>query len=143
MRASVDAMSSDAARAGSPWRILGAMFGPLKKSSRLGQWNGRRRSSRSELPLLPHLGQRPVLIRLAVVLATVALATLLACTWGPTLPYRVGEVLSRDLRARVDFELVNQPQTELAREQALDRLPPEKRDDPAARPPPDERVADA
>jgi putative nucleotidyltransferase with HDIG domain len=108
------------------------MFGPLKKPSRLGQWNGRRRSSRSELPLLPHLGQRSVLIRLAAVLCTVALATLLACTWGPTLPYRVGEVLSRDLRARVDFELVNQPQTELAREQALDRLPPEKRDDPAA-----------
>ena len=39
---------------------------------RLGQWNGRRRSSRSEVPLLPHLRQPSVLIRLTAVLATVA-----------------------------------------------------------------------
>jgi cyclic-di-AMP phosphodiesterase PgpH len=36
------------------------------------------------------------------------------------------------LRARVSFEVVNQPQTDLAREQAVDRLPKAERDDPAA-----------
>ena len=51
------------------------MFGPLsKKPARLGQWNGRRRSSRSDRLPLPGLLQRPVLLRLLVVLVTAVVA---------------------------------------------------------------------
>ena len=70
------------------------MLGPIKKLSRLGQWNGRRRSSRSEVPVLPRVWQRPALVRLGVVLLAVATATLWATWWGAPLPYRVGEVCS-------------------------------------------------
>src|SRR5437588_687769 len=37
------------------------MFGSTKKASRLGQWNGRRHSSRADVPMLPRLWQRPVM----------------------------------------------------------------------------------
>jgi putative nucleotidyltransferase with HDIG domain len=57
-------------------------------------------------------------------------ATVLAFCLGPTVPYRVGEVQLSDVRARVPFEVVDQAQTEQAREEALDRLGPGKRDDP-------------
>jgi putative nucleotidyltransferase with HDIG domain len=107
------------------------MLGPLRKQPRLGQWDGRRRSSRSEQPVLQALGRRPVLLRLTAVLLSVAAATFLAYFWGPPLPYRIGEVCPGDLRARVAFEVVNQPQTARAREEAVDHLPPEQREDPA------------
>lgn len=109
------------------------MFTNPKKNSRLGQWDGRRRSSRSEEPVLPYLWQRPVLLRLAPVLATALVATYLAYQWGPPLPYRVGEIYPRDLRVRVYFELVNQPQTEHARDEAVENLPPPLREEPQAR----------
>jgi putative nucleotidyltransferase with HDIG domain len=83
------------------------MFNPLKKSSRLGQWDGRRRSSRSDEPVWPHLRNRPVLCRLAVVVLTAAAVTAIAYLWGPPMPYRVGEVYPYDLRVRTEFELVN------------------------------------
>ena len=51
------------------------MFGPFKKPSRLSQWDGRRRSSRSDDPVLLHLFCRAVLFRLTLVLATVLGAT--------------------------------------------------------------------
>jgi putative nucleotidyltransferase with HDIG domain len=107
------------------------MIGPLKKQPRLGQWDGRRHSSRSERPVLLALQQRPVLLRLSAVLFTVAAATFLAYFWAPPLPYRVGEVCPGDLRARVAFEVINQPQTARAREDAVDQLPQEQREDPA------------
>jgi putative nucleotidyltransferase with HDIG domain len=108
------------------------MFGPIKKQLRLGQWDGRRHSSRSDHLVLPQVWQRPVLPRFGAVLVTVVLATVLAFTWGPPLPYRVGEVCPGDLRARISFEVINQPATALAREQAVERLPPERHDDPEA-----------
>jgi putative nucleotidyltransferase with HDIG domain len=108
------------------------MFGPVKKQSRLGQWNGRRRSSRNDGPGLHHLGQRQVLVRLAVVLVTTAAATAVAFALGQPLPYRIGETSSRDLRARVHFQVVNQTQTDLASEQAIDKLRQDERDDPTA-----------
>src|SRR5262249_57588154 len=100
------------------------MFNNGKKPSRLGQWTGRRRSSRSDEPILPSLWQPLVLCRLGVVLATIVAATLLACWWGPPAPYRLGEVRRGDLRARVYFEVVNWQQTELKRDEAGERLPP-------------------
>src|SRR5438105_8914310 len=108
------------------------MFGPIKKRSRLGQWNGRRRSSRSDEPVMPHLGQKQVLLRFLAVLLTTVIATFLAFLWGRPLPYRVGETCPRDLRARVHFEVINQPQTDLAREEAVKKLHQENRDDAAA-----------
>jgi putative nucleotidyltransferase with HDIG domain len=74
-----------------------------------------------------------VLIRLGVVLVTTVGVTLLAVVAGPPLPYRVGETYPNDLRVRVYFELVNQPQTNQAREEAVDRLPPGEDGDPQAR----------
>ena len=79
------------------------MFTPHKKPSRLGQWNGRRRSSRSEEPLLPQLQPARRAAAAGRVLATALGATLLAFFWGTPLPYRVGEITPHDLRARVYF----------------------------------------
>src|SRR5579871_1289669 len=110
------------------------MFHSNKKSSRLGQWDGRRRSSRNEEPLLLRLWQLPVLLRLATVLATMLLVTFLAYRAGPPMPYRVGEVYATDLRVRATFEIINQPKTDLARAEAiLQQLPPDQIVNPAAR----------
>src|SRR4051812_3197436 len=109
------------------------MFGPSKKPSRLGQWDGRRRSSRHDDHVLPHLWQRSVLLRLAAVLVTALSATYLAYYWGPPQSYRVGQICPHDLRARVYFELVNQAETDRRRDEALERLPAEQRSDPRAR----------
>jgi putative nucleotidyltransferase with HDIG domain len=100
------------------------MFGPSKKQPRLGQWNGRRHSSRADEPVLHCLWQRPVLLRLAVVWLTTVAVTAMVYAWGPPLPYRMGEVSPHDLRVRVGFEvinyveLVNQARTQRGRENA-------------------------
>src|SRR5262245_41405897 len=115
------------------------MFGPLKKQSRLGQWNGRRRSSRGDEPMLPQVWQRPVLLRLAVVLVTTAAVTSLAYAWGPPLPYRVGETCPHDLRVRAAFDLVshmtvaNQPPAGDNAPDGGGGQPAAKRPDPAGR----------
>src|SRR5262245_21713628 len=108
----------------------GCMFGPVKKPSRLGQWDGRRRSSRSEDPVLPHLCRVPVLSRLGAVLVTALSVTFLAYTWGPPQSYRVGEICPHDLRARVYFEVVDQAATDRKRDEAVEALPAERRSDP-------------
>jgi putative nucleotidyltransferase with HDIG domain len=109
------------------------MFSEYKKTGRLGQWNGRRRSSRSEAPVLPLLRQRAVLLRLAVVLATTLAVTFQAYTFGPPLPYRVGKVYPRDVRVRVYFEIENETLTEHARDDAASQLPSPQNEDAAAR----------
>src|SRR5437660_11423256 len=81
---------------------------PMKKPPRLGQWDGRRRSSRQEEPLWRRLGQPAVLVRLGVAWLTAVAVTVLAVSWGPPFPYRIGEIYPHDMRARVDFEIVNQ-----------------------------------
>lgn len=108
------------------------MFGPVKKSSRIGQWDGRTRSSRSDALVLPALRQLGVWVRFGAVLLTAISATLLGFFWGPPQSFRVGERVAHDLRAHVYFDLVNQAQTDRNREEAVDRLPPEQRTDPAA-----------
>lgn len=57
--------------------------------------------------MLRRLSQPLVLVRLAVVWLTTVAATALALWWGPPLAYRTGEIYPHDLRARVDFVLVN------------------------------------
>jgi putative nucleotidyltransferase with HDIG domain len=83
------------------------MFGSFRKHPRLGQWDGRRRSSRGEQPILPRIFHRPVLVRLAVVWFTAGLVAALALWTGPPFPYRLYESYPYDLRARVDFEVLN------------------------------------
>jgi putative nucleotidyltransferase with HDIG domain len=107
------------------------MFGPSKKPSRLGQWDGRRRSSRSDDPVLPNLWRRDVLLRLGAVLVSALIAASVAYTWGPAQCWRCGEISPHDLRARVYFELVNPAQTVRKQDQAVERLSPERRSDPA------------
>src|SRR5262249_34970483 len=97
---------------------------------RLGQWDGRRRSSRSDQLTLPELWQGPVMLRLGAVFFTIVAATLFAFFWGPPMPYRAGEVCPNDLRARVFFKVVNQPKTSRAREDAVGNLPEESRKNP-------------
>jgi putative nucleotidyltransferase with HDIG domain len=109
------------------------MLGSPKKQLRLGQWDGRRHSSRHGVPVLVRLAQPHVLLRLLPVLVTVLLATLLVYVSGPPLPYRYGEVCDREQRARIFFEVVDEAQTERKRDEAVERLPPEQRDDPDAR----------
>jgi putative nucleotidyltransferase with HDIG domain len=109
------------------------MFDQNKKASRLGQWNGRKRSSLSDDPVWPYLRERRVLLRLSPAFLTALVVSVLAYEWGPPLPYRVGEVCRRDLRVRAYFELVNQPQTDQARDEAVERLPADLAEDPAAR----------
>jgi putative nucleotidyltransferase with HDIG domain len=106
------------------------MFGELRKHSRLGQWNGRRHSSRSDIPVLTALRQRGVVVRLAIVLVTTLAVTYQAYTWGPPLPYRVGKIYPRDLRVRVYFEVINEAETERARDEALQKLPFPESEDP-------------
>src|SRR6516164_4581585 len=108
------------------------MFSLFKKPSRLYQWNGRRRSSRSDEPLLTNLGHRSALYRMGAVLLTVLFATLLAFYFGPAQSFRIGEICQHDLRARVYFEVINQAQTDRARDQAVADLPPDRSNDPDA-----------
>jgi putative nucleotidyltransferase with HDIG domain len=103
-----------------------------KKPSRLGQWDGRRRSSRSDDPVLPALVRRAVIVRMAMVLATALGASSLAYYWGGPQSFRVGEVRPHDLRARVYFDVVDEEQTDRNRDEEETRLPPEIRRDPAA-----------
>ncbi len=109
------------------------MFGSIKRHARLGQWDGRTRSSRSDEPVLPRLWQRPVMVRLALVLITSCIVTLLVWASGEPFPYRTGEIHPSDLRVRVYFETINQPQTELRREEAIKSSPHQERRDPTAR----------
>lgn len=106
------------------------MFGPFKKPSRLSQWNGRRRSSRSDDPALPNMFCRAVLLRLTVVLATVLGATFLAHNWGGLITYRVDEVRPYDLRARVAFDVENKEASALERDRVLQDLSADKQRDP-------------
>jgi putative nucleotidyltransferase with HDIG domain len=80
---------------------------PYKSATRLGQWDGRRRSSRGDLPVLGRLLHLPALARLGVVLATATIISVLAWWAAPPLPYRVDEIYPYDLRARVDFDVIN------------------------------------
>src|SRR5258708_37666796 len=64
------------------------MFGPVKKLARLGQWNGRKRSTRQE-PFFRRLGPRRALIRVAVVWLTTATGAGLTIWWGEPTPCRL------------------------------------------------------
>jgi putative nucleotidyltransferase with HDIG domain len=76
----------------------------MRKTDRLGQWDGRRHSSRRDEPLYKRLGQRDVLLRLAVVLTTTVLVAVASLWWGLPFPYREGQTLPHDVKARFAFD---------------------------------------
>jgi putative nucleotidyltransferase with HDIG domain len=82
------------------------MFGAVKKLQRLGQWTGRKHSTRQE-PFFCRLGQRRVLMRIGVVWLTTTIVTVMATWWGEPMPYRFGAIYRHDFCARVDFAVVN------------------------------------
>ncbi len=71
--------------------------------------------------------------RLGVVLVTATVVAVLVYVSGPPFRYRVGEVYPVDLRVRVTFEIVNQPQTDWRREEAVESLPAPEGEDPIVR----------
>lgn len=83
------------------------MFRSIKKLPRLLQWDGRTRSSRHQEPLFGQLTKKRTLLRLAVVWLTTIAVTWLAIWWGAPMTYRLGETYPHDLRARVEFTVVN------------------------------------
>ncbi|MBI1831386.1 MAG: HDIG domain-containing protein [Planctomycetes bacterium] len=83
------------------------MVGPLKNPPRLLQWDGRTHSSRHDEPLLRQLTHKRTIVRLAIVWLTALAATVFAAWWGVPMRYGVGEIHAHDLRARVDFVIVN------------------------------------
>src|SRR5262249_695582 len=103
---------------------------PMKKVSRLGQWEGPRQSSRGHKSLLAGLAQLPTLARIGGVLAATLALTPLAYFWGPPFPCRVGEVWAQDIQARVRFEVEDSAKTEDAQDEAVKRLPAEQRGNP-------------
>ncbi|MBL8797011.1 MAG: HDIG domain-containing protein [Planctomycetia bacterium] len=108
------------------------MFGPTKKTTRLAQWN-EQQGAANHAGSWWRVWQHPALHRCGMVLLSTAAVALLVCAWGPPMPYRVGEVYPSDLRVRVYFEVVNQPQTEWRREEAVESLPARQGGDPLVR----------
>lgn len=94
------------------------MLGSLRRSPRLAQWDGRRRSSRSDAVDWRALTRRGVLVRATVVVAACASLGLVILGDGPPFPYRHGQSLLRDVRARVPFDIVDEPETAQARDEA-------------------------
>ncbi|MGL4552220.1 MAG: hypothetical protein ACRC33_13655, partial [Gemmataceae bacterium] len=107
------------------------MFASPRKPSRIGQWDGRRRSSRSEEPVLPRLWEKPVQQRLAAVLLTAAAVTAVAYLWGQAQQFRAGQTTPHDIRARVYFEILDPLDTARRRDDAVARLSPDDRCDAA------------
>jgi putative nucleotidyltransferase with HDIG domain len=103
------------------------------KSSRLGQWVAPRPGSGSQLVWLTDLCKRDTLARMSLVVATALTLALLSYFWGLPLPYRIGERWAHDVRARVEFTVIDDDATEVARSEAVKKLPPILRDDPDAR----------
>ena len=94
------------------------MFGTNRKPGRLAAWDGRTRSSRCDNLDWRTFFTRYALARVAVVAATcVVLASIVA---GPSLPfrYRHGQSFTRDLRARVPFDVIDEAATINAREKS-------------------------
>src|SRR5262249_53775607 len=98
------------------------MFGSLKRSPRLGHWNGRPHHLRRRKYLIPvlRLRDRTARIRFGLIVGTAVLFTIAAALLGPSFPFRAGEVSARDIRARVEFAVINEAQTEQRREELLD-----------------------
>lgn len=68
--------------------------------------------------LLRDLQRGPVLLRLAICLVAAIVMWVGTFGWQPPLDYRLGQIPHRDVVARVSFTLIDEVETEKAREQA-------------------------
>src|SRR5262245_345484 len=111
------------------------MFGNSKKRSRLILWEGQRRAAQQLSPADVWERRRRMLYRLATAVCTVVLISLIVHAggggWGPPFAFREGEIQGRDLRARVDFQVIEETATQLRREEAAAAVAPVLRLDPA------------
>lgn len=87
------------------------MFSNSRRPARLASWDGRTRSTRCDRIHWPELLRKPVLARVAIVLAACLVLADLVAGAGPPFPYRVGQTVPRDIRARVPFEVVDEAET--------------------------------
>lgn len=104
------------------------MFSNPRRQSRLKVWQDQARSERLGTPKERWARRKALLIRLAIVSATV-LALSLVCyggggNWGPPFAFREGEVYPRDIRVKIDFSVLDLPATQLRREQAAAAVHP-------------------
>ena len=99
------------------------MFGTNRKSPRLAQWDGRTRSSRSDAIDWRCLRCRGVITRLIMVAAACAMLAWLVIGDGPPFPYRPGQTVPRDVRARVEFEILDEAASARARTAAEAQAP--------------------
>jgi len=110
------------------------MFGN-KKRSRLEVWKQQTRLERLGSPDERLARLQGLLIRLGIAFVTVLIVSLIANAggghWGPPFAFREGEVYPRDIRVKVDFTVVDQPSTQLRREQAAAAVNPILNLDPA------------
>src|SRR5262249_54229494 len=108
------------------------MRGPSKKPSRLSLWTGPPPQPDGWPSWLTTLCQPAALTRVCLVVGTVVVLATLAYAWGLPLPFRIGELWAHDVRARVDFQVLDEDATERAQKKIINELPPELRDDPRA-----------
>ena len=110
------------------------MFGYPKKWSRLGSWTQQSRAARQGNAQARWQQRRSVFLRLGVGIVAVALTSLIVQfgggSWGPPLAFRKGETYPRDIRAKVDFRVVDDNLTVALRERAAQRVHPVLRLDP-------------
>ncbi len=83
--------------------MLQALRKLLRKLGQDGQTRSTSRDAPTTRPIRGHVS----LTRLAIVTLTTLCVALLAIGWGMPMPYRLGETYPYDLRARVDFTIIN------------------------------------
>src|SRR5262245_835267 len=73
---------------------------------------------------------RTVLAKLSIALL-IALATVVVIDFGgPPCPYRIGQTVQRDIRAKIQFDKVNETRTAKRQDQAAESVPPIYSNDP-------------
>ncbi|MCS6976417.1 MAG: HDIG domain-containing protein [Gemmatales bacterium] len=104
------------------------MFTNPRRQSRLKTWEDQARNERLGTPEERWERRKRLLIRLAIVCVTVLALSLVSYAgggnWGPPFAFREGEVYPRDIRVKIDFSVVDQPATQLRREQAAAAVHP-------------------
>lgn len=104
------------------------MFNVPRRRSRLETWEEQAREERLGTAEKRWARRKRYLIRAAIACATVLVVSLIAYGggghWGPPFAFREGEVYPRDIRVKIDFSVVDQPATQLRREQAAAAVHP-------------------
>jgi hypothetical protein len=105
------------------------MFGSWKQN----RWAARKTSRRLNGWTNGHRGlvpDRAALAKVAIGLAAAVFTVIVIDFGGVPFNYRVGQIISRDVRAKISFSIPNDTRTARKREQAADSVPPTYRNDP-------------